>query len=422
MIIRYPLIHPAFDLPQGQTAKLIEELIKMKHKGENEGGDEILALADLIMHEERLPEANYIPAEGGAVHNLTFEFLRFLCSFRSVKHLLLADFGKRKGWNEIPLHICGIGSATAAIAASLIANDITDGEVITTSLNFVGVPNAIVLAGATPKFADINPDNLCMDMASLKKTISKKTKAIILVHFNQVVDLAPIDELYTEKGLDIPLIQDASLAIGSTCQGMPAGLVNLGKCGTTVYSFATSKILSGLGGAAVISHDLPLIERIRSIAYQGQNFRDTEEISNFGANFKMNDLNAVLVSEQLKKRKSIFDKRRHLKSLYDEQLADLVKEDKIEIQKVSEESIVTHYGILVPDRKSFSQRMSMRGIQIGLWHTVHLQEIYQKQFKMKGGTLPVTESIANHIAFLPFHTKLNDEDISFICKSLKEII
>lgn len=422
MIIKYPLIHPAFDPPLGKGLELINELIKMKHKGENEGGDEILALAELLMKEERLPEANYIPSEGGAVHKLTFEFLQFLCSFRSIKHPLLVDFGKRQGSNEIPLHICGVGSATTALVASLIANDITDGEIITTSLNFIGVPNAIVLAGLTPKFVDIDPSNLCMDVASLKKAISKKTKAVILVHFNQVVDLSSVDELFTEKGLEIPLIQDASLAVGSTCKGMPAGLVNLGKGGVTVYSFATSKILSGLGGAVVISHDLSLIERIRSIAYQGQDFRNIEEISNFGANFKMNDMNAVLVSEQLKKRKSIFDKRRHLKSLYDSKLSQLVKAGKIEIQEVSEESIVTHYGILVPDRNSFAQRMSMRGIQIGLWHTTHLQKIYQKRFKLKSGTLPVTESIAGRIAFLPFHTKLNDEDVEYICDAANEVI
>lgn len=420
MVKQYTLIHPSFDLPKGKTKDLIEKLVGSKKEGKNEGAEELLALAELFLREEELYFVNYIPAQTGAVHRLSREFVNYLGSFKPISNPFVGKIVKRYGWKQIPLAACAVQSATAAIAATLMANGITSGEVITTSLNFLGVPNAIMLAGATPKFADINPDDLCMDPKSLDKTINQNTKAIVLVHFNQVVDLSPIDDLLQRRGLDIPVIQDASLAMGSTGGGMPAGFVNVGKGAATVYSFATSKIISGLGGAVAVANDAALIERIRSIAYQGMNFQNPEELPSFGANFKMNDMNAAIVLEQLKKREMIFEKRRLLKSWYDRELLDVG--GKVAIQKIINGSIVTHYAVLVPDRKSIAKKMAELGVPIGFWHTAHLQKIYQGRFGTKRGTLPVTESVADRISFLPFHTKLTEKDVSYICKSLKEVL
>jgi len=420
--MKYTLIHPSFDSPKGKTGELIEKLIELKKDGKNEGADEMLALAELFSREEEINFINYVPVQTGAVHKLVQEFISFLSSYKPNSKEIAKQIAERYAVKDLLIAACGIQSATSAIAASLMANNITSGEVITTSLNFLGVPNAIALAGATPKFADINPDDLCMDPASLEKTISKDTRAVVLVHFNQVVDIAPIDDVLKRKGLDIPVIQDASLAMGSTNNGMPAGIINLRKGGVTVYSFATSKIISGLGGAIVIANDFPLIERIQSIAYQGMNFANPEELSAFGANFKMNDMNAAIIMEQLKKRDVIFEKRRQLKSWYDRELADVVDSGKVSIQKVHPESIITHYGVLLPDRLEIAKKLAVKGIQLGLWHTAHLQPVYQKRFGTKAGTLPVTESIARRISFLPFHTKLTEEDVQFICKTLKEAL
>lgn len=401
--MKYTLIHPSFDPPEAKSPR------------------ELKAIADLFSSGETFPFVNYWSLEEGPIHLLSREFLDFLCSFKFGSNPFLDTIGKRRGVKEMPLSACGAQSATAGIAAALMTKGVGQGEVITTSLNFLGVPNAVMLAGAAPKFVDIDPDTLCMDMKSLEKAIGKETKAVLLVHFNQVVDIEPIDEIFERLKLDIPLVQDASLAMGSDNKGMPAGLVNLGG-GATVYSFATSKTLSGLGGAIVVANDKTIIERIQTIGYQGMNFANPEELSSFGANFKMNDLNAVIVLEQLKKRVEIFEKRRKLKSWYDRELADFVDTGKIAIQKVGSGSIVTHYAILVPDRRAIAKKMADKGVMLGFWHACHLQKIYQDRFGTGPGTLPVTESVANRITFLPFHTKLTEKDVSFICKSLKEVL
>lgn len=416
--MKYTLFHPAFDPPTGRAAESIGNFIKNR----GEGAGELAAIAEIFSNEELVPHVNYVNILGGPIYRLCQEFLAFLCSFKSVSNSILQTIEKKYGWKELPLSVCGIQSATTGIAATLMANGITSGEVITTSLNFLGVPNAVMLSGCTPKFVDVNPDTLCMDMASLEKAIGKETKAIVLVHFNQFVDLAPVYEILEKNKLDIPVIQDASLALGSTCGGLPAGLVNLGKSGATVYSFATSKILSGLGGAIIVSNNKELIEHIQSIEYQGMNYTDPDDLSTFGANFKMNDLNAAIVLEQLKKRDAIFEKRRKLKSWYDRELADIVDGGKVSIQKIAPEGIVTHYALLLPDRKAAARKMAEKGVALGFWHTMHLQKIYRERFGTRPGTLPVTESLADRITFLPFHTKLTEKDVQFICKSLKECL
>ncbi|MFH1874965.1 MAG: DegT/DnrJ/EryC1/StrS family aminotransferase [Pseudomonadota bacterium] len=393
----YTLFHPDFDLEKN-------------------------ALTNVLEQEDLLPYANYVVAQNSAPHKLSQEFLKFLCSYRSIKNLFFHKFIKKNKWQQIPLYACCLNSATSGLTASLWANGITSGEVITTSFNYVGVGNAIVMAGAKPQFVDIDPKTFCLDPKKLAAAITKNTKAIILVHVNQMIDLEPIAEVLSKKGVNIPVISDASLAIGSNLDGLPAGLINLGKGGTTVFSFATSKILSGLGGAVVVGHDLELITKIQSIAYQGFDFQDMSELVCFGANFKMCDLNASLILEQLKKREQIFSKRRQIKTWYDENLADLVKAKKISIQEIKGQGIVTHYMILMPKRQQIAQELIQKRIQLGMWHSLHTQPIYQKRFKYKKGSLPITEKLVEQISFLPFHTKLEKTDVKFICEAIKKAI
>jgi len=378
------------------------------------------ALTNVLEQEDLLPYANYVVAQNSAPHKLSQEFLKFLCSYHSIKNNFFHQFVQKNKWQQIPLYACCLNSATSGLTASLWANEVTSGEVITTSFNYVGVGNAIVMAGAKPKFVDIDSKTFCLDPKKLAAAITKKTKAIILVHVNQMVDLKPIAEVLSKKGVNIPVISDASLSIGSTLDGLPAGLINLGKGGTTVFSFATSKILSGLGGAVVVGHDLELISRIQSIAYQGFNFQDMSKLVSFGANFKMCDLNASLILEQLKKREKIFSKRRQIKKLYDENLADLVRAKKISIQEIKGQGIVTHYMIVMPKRQQIAQELVRKRIQLGMWHSLHTQPIYQQQFKYKKGSLPVTENLTEKITFLPFHSKLTKADVKFICDAIKQ--
>ncbi len=394
---QYTLFHPSFDSEKNALTKVLDQ-------------------------EDLLPYANYVVAQDSAPYKLSQEFLKFLCSYRAIQNKFFQKFVKENKWQQIPLYACCLNSATSGLTASLWANGVSSGEVITTSFNYVGVGNAIVMAGAKPRFVDIDAQTFCLDPKKLEQVINKNTKAIILVHVNQMVDLAPIAKVLRKKDVNIPVISDASLAMGSNLEGLPPGLVNLGAGGTTVFSFATSKILSGLGGAVVVGHNSEVIEKIQNIAYQGFNFQDMSKLACFGANFKLCDLNAAIILEQLKKREKIFNKRKQIKKWYDKNLANLVKAKKISIQEIRGQGIVTHYMITMPKRQQIAQELAQKKIQLGMWHTLHAQPIYQKKFKYKKGSLPVTEKLADKITFLPFHAKLEKEDVKYICDELKQLV
>ena len=199
--------------------------------------------------------------------------------------------------------------------------------------------------------------------------------------------------------------------------------MNLGEGGATVYSFATSKILSGLGGAVVISHNLPLIERIRSVAYYGQNFRDMEEISSFGANFKMNDMNASIALAHFKRRDEIFAKRRSLQKLYAQKLSPLIEKGLITMQVATDETVITHLAVRLPQRNAVARHIfDNHRILICRWPALHLQRPYRDRFGCRSGTLPVTEVLDEEIAFLPFYDSLTEDDVTVICDALSKAL
>lgn len=380
-------------------------------------GPEIASLVGLLSSSEALPNIAYRVVEGGPLDLLGREFVTFLTESTSSQSSFLQRFAQEENLKDTNVYATCLSSATSGLYALLTALGVAGGEVITASLNYIGVPNAIVMAGATPRFVDVDERSWCMDPESTEKALTKKTRAVILTHLNCFADIEPFYDLLKRKGSAIPLIQDASLAIGSTCRSLRPGLVNIGHGGATVFSLATSKIISGLGGGIVAASDVSLLNRVFSIAHQGMSLTNPAMLEFHGANMKMNDMNAVIALEQLRKRERIFLRRRELKRLYDTLLAPAVAEGKMTLQEVGEEAVVTHYAILIKDRDRVARALYEKyHIELGMWFINHRQALYQGC----AGVLPRTDALDGKLTFLPFHTKLSDEDVSFICRVLLE--
>jgi len=388
------------------------------HPSIDSSAREIKAIVDLLSDQSELPNIAYRISEGGAVHRLTTAFTAYLSNVSGMPEFA-TRIASERGYSEIPLFVSAVGSATGAIYASLEAAGVRGGEVITASHNYLGVVNAIKLAGATPRFVDVDASNWCMNSDEVRESINSNTKAVILTHLNRFVDIEPYYDIIEKGGLNIPLIQDASLAIGSRLGGIRPGIINVGEGGTTIFSLATSKCLTGLGGALLTAHDQKLLERIVAISYQGMDPTKPGEIVGGGVNFKMNDMNAVIAAEQIAGSDEILDRRRSIKEKYDELLSPMISAGKISMQDVGEDTIVTHLGVLIPDRDRIANKLYMdHGIQIGMWHACHMYSAYGD----KKLSLPVTEALAGRASFLPFHTALTDDDIEFICESLSEVL
>lgn len=421
MVKEYTLIRPDIDPGRGRTGQVVDELIRLWQEGKNEGASEIAALASLLVENKSISNIFFRLGETGPATVLAREFIDFLVEDTGGKPKFPTRVMRDRGLTRLPLCATCAGSATGALYAALCVAGVAGGEVITTSFNYMGIPNAIVMAGAIPRFVDIDEKNWCMDHRSAARAVTKKTRAIVLTHVNQFADVEPYYDLLMKKGFDIALIQDASLAIGSTLNGLRPGIVNMGSFGATIYSLAVSKIISGLGGAFLIAQDNEVIRHIQAIFYQGVDLcTDSTDLLTFGANFKMSDLNAVIALEQLRRRGEIFKRRLWLKSVYDQRLDALIKKGSIVLQDVAEGTIMTHYGVLLPDRKTLSGKLLRNhNIQTGMWFCHHLQPIYKDYLGEKIKPLPMTESLSNRIAFLPFHTGLGERDVDFICSALE---
>ena len=417
------LIQPDFVPATGKAKKLVDDLVKGWRMGRMEGAGEIGAIADFLTNPEATPNAMKA-VRGGPIYRFLLDFVRYLRTPPPAPSPWIERVKSERGWSEVPLAVVATASATGGLTAALAAAGVAGGEVITASYNYVGVVAAIVAAGGIPRFVDIDPRTWCMDPAAVEGALCGKTKAIVLTHLNRFADLTPYEEIYKRRGLEIPLMQDASLAVASTREGVHPGLVNLGEGGATVMSFTVSKIFSGMGGGVICLSSQETTELLHDMVHQGVMSSDPGIISCFGMNSKMSALNALVVHEQLKRRERIVSIRRKLARLYTKHLAPLIDDGSLSVQDLGDEAVVTHYGVVMPSNaKSYLAELYNRfGIQTGMWHAHHSQELYKTLLGNRTESLAATDQLAPRIIFFPFHTGIVEEDVAFICKAIAEVI
>lgn len=205
----------------------------------------------------------------------------------------------------------GVGNGTDAIALVLRALGVGAGdEVITTPLSAAFTALAIVMTGARPVFADIDPERMTLDPASAERAITRRSVALLPVHlYGQPADMASLAALASRKGL--ALVEDCCQAHLATCGGQPVG--TFGAAGA--FSFYPTKNLGALGdGGAVITRDPALAERIKRLRNGGQAGRyDHVEP---GVNSRLDDLQAAVLRARLPLLQGRTAERRALASEY----------------------------------------------------------------------------------------------------------
>ena len=161
----------------------------------------------------------------------------------------------------------GVGSGTDALELILMASGIGRGdEVIVPANTFVATVEAVCAVGAIPRFVDVRPETLLIDVLAVAEAINKSTVAIILVHlFGQMADPHPILQIAQRNGLMV--IEDAAQAHGASFDGYRAGCVGM----AAAFSFYPAKNLGALSDAgAVVSNDADLIAKVRSLSNHGR--------------------------------------------------------------------------------------------------------------------------------------------------------
>ena len=205
-------------------------------------------------------------------------------------------------------------NGTDALHFALISLDIKPGdEVLTTQFSWISTASCISMVGATPVFCEPNILNYHIDIESIRRMYTNKTKAIVYPHlFGNMSDTKEILDFCKEK--NIAFIEDAAQSLGSSLNGVKAGSIG----DVSTLSFNANKVVAGIaGGGAILTNDKDKAELFKKLRKHGNN-----EV--LGRNSKMLMLNACFINFRLKKMEEWQNKRQAIAKQYDEQLKDYV--------------------------------------------------------------------------------------------------
>lgn len=327
-----------------------------------------------------------------------------------------------------------VNSATAALHLSLLAAGVGPGdEVIVPSLTFVSTAHAVLYVGATPVFTDIDEDTLCSSPKDTKRKITKRTRAIIPVHYGG--HPADLDELAVlAKAHNLVVIEDASHACGSIYHGRKIGSISPFTC----FSFHAVKNLATGDGGMITVHDKKIANHLRRLRWVGIN-KDTwdrlEEVSETGRDshrvygwyyeveelgYKchMNDIAAALGVVQLSKLNSSNAKRRELGARYTTALAKLpdIRCPSVHPGVVSAQH---NYVIRAKNRDKLHLYLRDRGISSGVHYMpIHLHPYYRKLYPKVH--LPVTQRVWKDLLTLPLFPTLSKKDQDAVISAIRE--
>ena len=319
--------------------------------------------------------------------------------------------------------IC-VNSGTAALHLAVMAVVKPGDEVLVPSLTFVASFQAITAAGAVPVACDIDPQTLLLDLNDARKRLTRRTKAILPVHYSGGVgDLKAIYDFAKKNKLRV--IEDAAHAIGTTYKGKKIGSFGDIVC----FSFDGIKTITSGEGGAVLTADRKVAEFIKDARLLGVK-KDTEkrfkgqrswefEVTHQGYRYHMSNIMAAIGRVQLGKFKEFARKRQMLALRYEENFTGC---SGLSLVSRDYKTIVPHiFPILVADGRRDPLRafLQERGIETGIhYYPNHRLKFFAK----KSVFLPVTEKIYGEILSLPLHPDLTAGQQDIVIKLVREFL
>jgi dTDP-4-amino-4,6-dideoxygalactose transaminase len=309
-------------------------------------------------------------------------------------------------------HAVGTASGTDALELALRAFGIGPGdEVITTPFTFAASIEAIYLAGASPVFADIDPETFNIDPSKIPGRITKRTKAMIAVDlYGHVARMNEITEI--ARAHDLNVIEDAAQAIGATHNGKRAG--GLGDVG--VLSFYPSKNLGACGDAgALVTDDDDLCERLKLLRDHGSRGGYIHET--LGRNSRLDELQAAILRVKLRRLDGWIEARRRLAASYD----DLLPGSGVQIPEVAPECRHNYYlyTIRAERRDALKEYLARQRIASVVYYPVpmHLQEAFAEA-RGKAGDFPEAERASREVLSLPCAPELSPAQIERVAAAI----
>ncbi|MFC6090924.1 DegT/DnrJ/EryC1/StrS family aminotransferase [Saccharothrix lopnurensis] len=316
------------------------------------------------------------------------------------------------------LHAVALSSCTTALHVALHLLDIgPDDEVVVPSLSFIATANAVRYCGATPVFADVEPETGNLSAATVEQVLTERTRAVVLVHQAGVpADVEQVRALCRPRGITV--VEDAACAAGSTYRGVPVGA----DAELAAWSFHPRKLITtGEGGMLTTDREQWAV-RGRRLREHGMSVSAAERHSGGGAvvesyletafNYRMTDIQAAVGLVQLGKLDAIVRRRRELAARYHELLADVPGLRLVGDPEHGTTNYQSFWVVLPEDapvsRNDVLARLSARGVSArrGIMAS-HLEPAYAGHPHVD---LPVTEVFTRRSLILPLYHDLGEAD------------
>jgi len=303
---------------------------------------------------------------------------------------------------ELALRACGVGPGH---------------EVITSPLTFIATANAIVHAGATPVFADVD-DSLNLDPAAVERCAGPRTKAILPVHLHgNPCDLDALAGIARRRGL--LLIQDACQAVGATVHGRA-----LGAFGTAAYSFyATKNITTGGEGGTVATSDDDVAAFCTGMRHQAYAANGGYVHEAIGHNFRMTEIQAAIGLCQLARLEQVTEARRANAAFLDR----AIDPERFPRPRTlpGHRHVYHQYVVRIPrraglDRRAVQEELSRQGVSSAVHYPVpvHRQPAYRG---LTSAALPRAEAAAEEILSIPVHPALTRADLEQVAEAFRNL-
>lgn len=309
----------------------------------------------------------------------------------------------------------GVGNGTDALHLAVRALDLgPEDEVICPAFTFIATAGAIALAGAKPVFCDIEPTYFALDPEDLKRRLTPRTKAIVVVHL--FGHPAPMDEILAlAKEHHLAVIEDCAQATGAEYRGKKVG--TLGDFGC--FSFFPSKNLGGIGDGGMVTANSPeKLERIRMLRGHGSKVKYYHDC--LGTNSRLDEVQAAALRVKLRYLDGWNEQRRRVAARYHECLKDQIG---LPAEAADCRHVYHQFTTRVPQRDQMKSYLETQGVGTMIYYPVSLHQ--QRAFQALGyrdDDFPVTRTAQEEVLSLPMFPELQDGQIDEIAAAVRSFL
>jgi perosamine synthetase len=326
-------------------------------------------------------------------------------------------------------HAVAVSNCTTALHLALLVAGVGPGdEVICPSMSFIATCNSIRYTGATPIFAEVNPQTYNLDPDAIEAAITSRTKAILVVHqIGLPADLDRFNALASARGISI--IEDAACAIGSGYRSRPIGSHGELVC----FSFHPRKVITTGEGGMITTSRRDFAERLRLLRQHGMSVSDavrhssrqviTERYVCVGYNYRMTDIQAAIGIEQMKRLPGIVARRRDLAAQYTKALRHHPWLRPPYVPDEAEpnfQSYAIHLTANAPiSRDDLMQRLLEQGIATR--RGIMLAHLEPACADLPAAKLPKSEEASGRSLLLPLYPQMSDDELQRVIVALRSI-